>query len=629
MTYILGISALYHDSAACLIKGEKIIAAAQEERFTRKKQDAAFPKEAIKYCLEEAGITLDEVSHFGFYDKPFLKFERLLETYLSETPRGFASFMMAIPVWLKEKLFLKDTLIKEFADLYDVKKEDKKAFKALKEKIASKLLFAEHHQSHASSAFYPSPFKDAAIINMDGVGEWVTTSIMKGNKNEMKVLKEVHFPHSIGLLYSAFTYYTGFKVNSGEYKLMGLAPYGQPKYAKIIKDNLLDIKSDGSFKLRMKYFNYTTGLTMTSKKFHDLFGRAPRKAETEISQFEMDMAASIQQVTEEIVIKLAKTAKKLTKSKNLCLSGGVALNCVANGKILKEKIFENIFIQPASGDAGGALGVAFSIYYQHLKNKRTTFENGKDNMQGSYLGVQCKNDQIQEYLDSVGAKYKKVKDKDELAQILAKEIADEKVIGWHQGRMEFGPRALGSRSIIGDPRSEKMQKIMNLKIKYRESFRPFAPAVLREDITKYFDIEDVDSPYMLMVAPINEKIKVKGSEEKQAKLFGIDKLNIKRSKLPAITHVDYSARLQTIHEDTNPRFHALISEFKKLTKCSVLINTSFNVRGEPIVCSSEDSYKCFMRTGMDVLAIEDFVLFKADQPKFEDGQDWQNEYELD
>jgi carbamoyltransferase len=410
---------------------------------------------------------------------------------------------------------------------------------------------------------------------------------------------------------------------------MGLAPYGQPKYAKIIKDNLLDIKSDGSFKLRMKYFNYTTGLTMTSKKFHDLFGRAPRKAETEISQFEMDMAASIQQVTEEIVIKLAKTAKKLTKSKNLCLSGGVALNCVANGKILKEKIFENIFIQPASGDAGGALGVAFSIYYQHLKNKRTTFENGKDNMQGSYLGVQCKNDQIQEYLDSVGAKYKKVKDKDELAQILAKEIADEKVIGWHQGRMEFGPRALGSRSIIGDPRSEKMQKIMNLKIKYRESFRPFAPAVLREDITKYFDIEDVDSPYMLMVAPINEKIKVKGSEEKQAKLFGIDKLNIKRSKLPAITHVDYSARLQTIHEDTNPRFHALISEFKKLTKCSVLINTSFNVRGEPIVCSSEDSYKCFMRTGMDVLAIEDFVLFKADQPKFEDGQDWQNEYELD
>jgi carbamoyltransferase len=634
MTYILGISAFYHDSAACLIKDEKIIAAAQEERFTRKKHDPAFPKEAIKYCLKEAGITLDEVEHLGFYDKPFLKFERLLETYLTETPRGFKSFLMAIPVWLKEKLFLKDTLIKEFTNLQadldsKINKEDKKQFKSLKEKMASKLLFAEHHQSHAASCFYPSPFKDAAIINMDGVGEWVTTSIMHGKENNMEVLKEIHFPHSIGLLYSAFTYYTGFKVNSGEYKLMGLAPYGTPKYAKLIKDNLLDLKADGSFKLRMRYFNYTTGLTMTSKKFHDLFGREPRKAETEISQFEMDIAASIQKVTEEIVIKLAKTAKKITKSNNLCLSGGVALNCVANGKILKEKIFDNIFIQPASGDAGGALGVAFSIYYQHLKNKRTTFKNGKDNMQGSYLGIKSDNKEVQEYLDSVGAKYKKVKSKKELTEILAKELAKEKVLGWHQGRMEFGPRALGARSIIGDPRSENMQKTMNLKIKYRESFRPFAPAVLRSDITNYFDIDDVDSPYMLMVAPINNKIKVKGSEEKQKKLFGIDKLNIKRSKLPAITHVDYSARLQTIHEDTNPRFHALITEFKKETGCGVLINTSFNVRGEPIVCSPEDSYKCFMRTGMDVLAIEDFILFKEDQPSFDDREDWQSEYELD
>ena len=634
MTYILGISAFYHDSAACLIKDEKIIAAAQEERFTRKKHDPAFPKEAIKYCLKEAGITLNEVEHLGFYDKPFLKFERLLETYLTETPRGFKSFLMAIPVWLKEKLFLKDTLIKEFSNLQSeldskINKEDKKQFKELKEKIANKLLFAEHHQSHAASAFYPSPFKDAAIINMDGVGEWVTTSIMHGKENNMEVLKEIHFPHSIGLLYSAFTYYTGFKVNSGEYKLMGLAPYGTPKYAKLIKDNLLDLKPDGSFKLRMRYFNYTTGLTMTSKKFHKLFGREPRAPETDISQFEMDIAASIQKVTEEIVIKLAKTAKKITKSKNLCLSGGVALNCVANGKILKEKIFDNIFIQPASGDAGGALGVAFSIYYQHLKNKRTTFKNGKDNMQGSYLGIKSDNKEIKEYLDSVGAKYKKVQNKEELSKILAKELANKKVIGWHQGKMEFGPRALGARSIIGDPRSEKMQKTMNLKIKYRESFRPFAPAVLRSDITNYFDIDDVDSPYMLMVAPINNKIKVKGSEEKQKKLFGIDKLNIKRSKLPAITHVDYSARLQTIHEDTNPRFHALITEFKKETGCGVLINTSFNVRGEPIVCSPEDSYKCFMRTGMDVLAIEDFVLFKEDQPKFDDKEDWQSEYELD
>ena len=633
MTYILGISALYHDSAACLIKGEKIIAAAQEERFTRKKHDSAFPAKAVEYCLKEAGISLKDVEYLGFYDKPFLKFERLLETYLTETPRGFASFVMAIPVWLKEKLFLKDTLIKEFAniecELSGTDKSDKKSFKLLKEEVAKKLLFAEHHQSHAGSAFFPSPFKTAAIINMDGVGEWVTTSIMHGQDNDIKVLKEVHFPHSIGLLYSAFTYYTGFKVNSGEYKLMGLAPYGQPKYAKLIKDNLIDIKDDGSFKLDMKYFNYTTGLTMTSKKFHDLFGSEPRKSETQISQFEMDLAASIQQVTEEIVIKLAKTAKKLTGSDNLCLSGGVALNCVANGKILQENIFENVFIQPASGDAGGAMGVAFNIYYQHLKNERKCFEAGVDNLQGSYLGVKSTNEEVKEYLDSVGAKYVQIEDKIEYSKVVAQEIANEKVIGWHQGRMEFGPRALGGRSIIGDPRSENMQKIMNLKIKYRESFRPFAPAVLREDVTKYFDIKDVDSPYMLIVAPVHGDIVEKNSVKEQGKLFGIEKLNVKRSKLPSITHVDYSARIQTVHHDTNPRFYDLISEFKKQTGCSVLINTSFNVRGEPIVCTPEDSYKCFMRTQMDVLAIEDFVLYKADQPDFSDQQDWQKEYELD
>lgn len=633
MTYILGISALYHDSAACLIKGEEIVAAAQEERFTRKKHDSAFPKEAVKYCLKEAGITLDDVEYLGFYDKPFLKFERLLETYLTETPRGFASFMMAIPVWLKEKLFLKDTLIKEFADLQcdlaNIDKEDKKQVKEIKEQITTKLLFSEHHQSHAGSAFFPSPFKDAAIINMDGVGEWVTTSIMHGVDNDIKVLKEIYFPHSIGLLYSAFTYYTGFKVNSGEYKLMGLAPYGNPKYAKLIKDNLIDIKEDGSFKLRMRYFNYTTGLTMTSKKFHDLFGSEPRKAETEISQFEMDIAASIQAVTEEIVIKLAKTAKKITGSNNLCLSGGVALNCVANGKILQENIFENIFIQPASGDAGGAMGVAFNIYYQHLKNERKCYETGKDNINGSYLGVKSTNEEVKSYLDSVGAKYMQISDQKEYSKVVAKEIASEKVIGWHQGRMEFGPRALGGRSIIGDPRSEKMQKIMNLKIKYRESFRPFAPAVLREDVTKYFDIKDVDSPYMLIVAPVHGDLVEKDSVKQQEELFGIDKLNVKRSKLPSITHVDYSARIQTVHKDTNPRFYDLINEFKKQTKCSVLINTSFNVRGEPIVCTPQDSYKCFMRTEMDVLAIEDFVLYKEDQPDFSDQQDWQKEYELD
>jgi carbamoyltransferase len=630
MTYILGISAFYHDSAAALIKGEKIIAAAQEERFTRKKHDAAFPKNAVKYCLNEAGITIDQITHIAFYDKPFIKFERLLETYLTEAPRGFKSFAMAVPVWLKEKLFLKDSLIKEFAGIEQELKNitDKAAIKKLKAAITEKLLFADHHQSHGASSFFPSPFEDAAVLTMDGVGEWVTTSIAHGQGNELKVLKKIHFPHSIGLLYSALTYYCGFKVNSGEYKLMGLAPYGQPVYAEIIKENLIDIKEDGSYKLDMRYFNYTVGLTMTNKKFDKLFNRPARKAETEISQFEMDMAASIQAVTEEIIIKLARTAQKITGSKNLCLAGGVALNCVGNGKILRANIFENIFIQPASGDAGGALGSAFAAYYQHLKNPRTSFKSGQDNMQGSYLGKKYSNAEVKEYLDSIGAVYIEVENEDNFAKILARELSDQKVIGWHQGRMEFGPRALGGRSIIGDPRNIEMQKIMNLKIKYRESFRPFAPAVLREDLTKYFDIKDVDSPYMLIVAPINENIRIELTAE-QEKLFGIDKLNIKRSSLPAITHVDYSARIQTIHQETNPRFYNLIKEFRDLTGCSVIINTSFNVRGEPIVCSPEDSYKCFMRTGMDVLAVENFILYKPDQPDFGSDTDWQKEYELD
>ena len=633
MTYILGISAFYHDSAACLIKDEKIIAAVQEERFTRKKHDSSFPKEAIKYCLKEAAISLEQVDYLAFYDKPFLKFERLLETYLTETPRGFTSFVMAVPLWLKEKLFLKDTLIKNFVALEkevnsSFKNTDKKKISELKTKISNKLLFSEHHQSHGASAFFPSPFEDSAVLNMDGVGEWVTTSIAYGKENQIEFLKEIHFPHSIGLLYSAFTYYTGFKVNSGEYKLMGLAPYGEPKYVDLIKNNLIDIKEDGSFRLDMSYFNYTTGLTMTSKKFHKLFGQEPRKSESQLTQFHMNIAASIQAVTEEIVLKLARTAQKITGSKNLCLSGGVALNCVANGKILRENIFENIFIQPASGDAGGALGVAFVAYYQHLNNPRTTYKLGKDNMNGSYLGVEYLDDEVQKYLDSVGAKYKKINNREEYSKIIANEIANEKVIGWHQGKMEFGPRALGARSIIGDARSEKMQKIMNLKIKYRESFRPFAPAVLRQDLTKYFDIKDVDSPYMLIVAPIKEEIRKKMTSE-QEKLFGVEKLNVVRSLIPAITHVDYSGRIQTIHQETNPRFYDLIIKFKEITGSSVLINTSFNVRGEPIVCSPEDSYKCFMRTEMDILAIENFILYKQDQSNFNDKQDWQNEYELD
>jgi len=607
--YILGISAFFHDSAACLIKDEEIIAAAQEERFTRKKHDESFPRNAINYVLSEAGITIDQVDHIAYFEKPFLKFERLIETYLAEAPRGFKSFVTSIPVWLKHKLFLKDTLIKE-----------------LGAKAESKLLFCEHHQSHAASCFFPSPFRDAAILTMDGVGEWASTSIAHGVDNQITFLKELHFPHSLGLLYSALTYFLGFKVNSGEYKVMGLAPYGEPVYVDLIKKHLVDIKEDGSFRLNMDYFNYTVGLTMTNDKFARIFGRKARKSESELTQFEMDMARSLQEVTEEIMIKLARTAQKITGSKNLVMAGGVALNCVGNGKILREKIFENIWIQPAAGDAGGALGAAQSAYYQ-LNQPRNCYKNGRDSIKGSYLGKKFSNEEVKDYLDSVGAKYLRVDSEEQLINLVSEALANEKVVGWHQGRMEFGPRALGGRSIIGDARSEKMQSVMNLKIKYRESFRPFAPAVLNEKVSEYFEIES-DSPYMLMVAPVNKKL-IKEMTPEQEKLFGIEKLNIARSTIPAVTHVDYSARIQTVHQETNPRFYNLIKKFEEKTGSAVLINTSFNVRGEPIVYDPQDSYKCFMRTEMDVLTIEDFILYKEDQPDFSDQEDWQKVYELD
>ncbi len=627
MTYVLGISAFYHDSGVALIKDDKIISAIQEERLTRKKHDSSFPINGIKYCLEEANIKLEDVDFIGFYDKPFLKFERLIETYLSEAPRGFQSFLMAIPVWLKEKLFLKDTLIKEFSNIQLNGNNDKNTIKLVKSSIEKKLLFGEHHQSHASSCFYPSPFFESAILTMDGVGEWTTTAIAHGIGNKIKFLQEIHFPHSLGLFYSAITYFAGFKVNSGEYKVMGLAPYGEPKYVDLMKQNLIDIKEDGSFRLNMKYFNYTHGLTMTNENFNKLFNRKPRKSESEITQFEMDLASSLQIITEEIVIKLAKTAKKITGAKNLTLAGGVALNCVANGVLLREKIFENIWVQPASGDAGGALGVAMAIYFDHL-NKPRDADEISDNMQGSYLGKAYSDEEVKQYLDSINAKYLYLPNQVEYCQKIAQYLADQKIIGWHQGRTEFGPRALGARSIIGDPRSNKMQSQMNLKIKFRESFRPFAPAILREKISEYFEIDDIDSPYMLMVAPVKKDQRILMTKEQQ-QLFGIEKLNIARSKIPAVTHIDYSARIQTVDGKFNKKFYNLLKEFDKLTNCPILINTSFNVRGEPIVCSPQDSYRCFMRTEIDVLAIENFILLKADQPKFLDDLDWQKTYELD
>jgi len=613
MVYILGISAFYHDSAACLIKDGEIIAAAQEERFTRKKFDSDFPLNAIKYCIEQAKINFNEINFIGFYDKPFLKFERLLETYLEEAPFGFKSFAMAIPVWLKEKLFLKYELIDKLSKIQVGKNTSKRILKKTKREIEAKLLFGEHHGSHASSCFYPSPFEEAAILTLDGVGEWVTTSIAYGKKNTITFLKEIHFPHSLGLLYSAITYFTGFKVNSGEYKVMGLAPYGEPKYVSLIKEKLIDIKDDGSFRLDMSYFNYTTGLTMTSKKMDRLFNRLPRRPESEITQFEMDLARSIQEITEEIVIKLAKTLKKITNSDNLVMAGGVALNCVANGKLQKEKIFKKIWIQPASGDAGGALGVAMSIFYDHLKTERFVRKDN-DSMKGCFLGKEYSNSEIKEYLDKVGAKYIWPNETKEFNRIIADSLNHGEVVGWHQGRMEFGPRALGARSIIGDARNPKMQRLMNLKIKYRESFRPFAPVVLREKITNYFEIPDIDSPYMLLTAPVKKSLRKKISK-KESKFDGIKKLNIIRSEIPAVTHVDYSARIQTVSSDSNPKFYDLIKEFENQTGTSILINTSFNVRGEPIVCSPEESYKCFMKTEMDLLAIGEFILFKKDQKK--------------
>lgn len=616
--YILGLSAFYHDSAAALIKDSEIIAAAQEERFTRKKQDSGFPLEAVKYCLKEAGIKLCDVDHIVFYDKPFLKFERLLETYIAEAPKGFKSFAMAIPMWLKEKLFLKDTLIKDFVNIDE--SVDKKA-------VAEKLKFSEHHLSHAGSAFYPSPFQEAAVLTIDGVGEWTTTSLCYGDGSKLNILKEMKFPHSLGLLYSAFTYYTGFKVNSGEYKVMGLAPYGEPVYVDKIKEHLIDIKEDGSFKLNMDYFNYTTGLTMTNEKFHDLFGGAPREQESTLTQREMDLARSVQEVTEEVMIKLAKHAREVTGSKNLCLAGGVALNCVGNGVILKENIFDNIWIQPAAGDAGGALGAALSYYYYELGNERTVDKNVQDSMKGSYLGPRSSNDEIVKYFDSVGAVYHKLETDEEVYDKASDSLADEKVIGWHQGRMEFGPRALGGRSIIGDARSKKMQSVMNLKIKYRESFRPFAPSVLAERVSDYFKM-DCESPYMLLVTDVSDNIKYEMTED-QKKLFGIEKLNIPRSEIPSITHVDYSARIQTVHKETNPRYWNLIKKFEEKTGCGVVVNTSFNVRGEPIVCTPSDSYRCFMRTEMDVLVVENFILYKEEQPEFKDTGNWKEEFELD
>jgi len=595
---ILGISAYYHDAAACLVIDGKIIAAVQEERFTRIKHDSSFPNHAISYCLKEAGISAKDLDHIVFYDKPFLKFERLLETYLAFAPRGFKSFATSLPVWLKDKLFQKSVITKAMTDLWgkDIH-------------WGERLLFSEHHLSHAASVFFPSPFEEAAVLTMDGVGEWTTTSLAIGKGNNLEVIKEIHFPHSLGLLYSAFTYYTGFKVNSGEYKVMGLAPYGVPRYADLIKEHLIDIKDDGSFHLDMTYFDYCTNLKMTNRKFDALFGGPPRTPETDLTQREMDLAASIQSVTEEVVIKLARDIAKTTGQKKLCLAGGVALNCVANGKLLKEKIFEQIWIQPAAGDAGGALGAALGAYYLHAKKPRAQ-SHGLDEMSGSYLGPAYTQDEIEQRLDVLGAKFDVLNDED-LINTTAKMLASGKAVGWHQGRMEFGPRALGGRSILADPRSPTIQKQLNLKVKYRESFRPFAPSVLRADVSKWFDL-DVDSPYMLLVASVLPDKQIAMTQEEKS-LFGIDKLNIPRSEIPAVTHVDYSARVQTVYQATNPKYFSLITRFKEITGCPVLVNTSFNVRGEPIVESPDDAFKCLMGTDIDLLVIGNCILEKKNQ----------------
>ena len=611
---IIGISAYYHDSAAALVQDGNIVAAAQEERFTRKKHDPAFPAQAIKYCLEEAGLTLGDVDYVIFYDKPFIKFERLLETYLSYAPRGFRSFLAAMPVWLQEKLFLKQQLRDELSDLSGIDKKE-----------LPQILFNEHHRSHAASAFFPSPYQKAAVLCLDGVGEWATSSVWLGENNRLRSLWDIEFPHSLGLLYSAFTYYTGFKVNSGEYKLMGLAPYGEPKYAQLIMDKLIDIKADGTFRLDMSYFDYAAGLTMTNRKFADLFGGPRREPESEVSQKEMDLARSVQLVTEEIILKLAANIHKELDVDYLCLAGGVALNCVANGRILRESPFEDIWIQPAAGDAGGALGAALSVWHEYLGQERTA-DDSQDSMAGSYLGCNFSNNQITESLDKLGANYRQLEDKTLFSE-LAVLLSQDNVIGWFSGRMEFGPRALGGRSILGDPRSTKMQSTMNLRIKYRESFRPFAPAVKAESVAEWFEI-DRPSPYMLLVADVKEDKRIQMTDAEQS-LFGIDKLNISRSEIPAVTHVDYSARIQTIHEETNPRFYQLISAFEEVTGCPVLINTSFNVRGEPIVQSPQDAYRCFMRTEMDYLVLENVLLKKSDQLPLEKDESWKQTFELD
>ena len=609
---ILGISAFYHDSAASLLQDGQIIAAAQEERFSRVKHDSSFPRNAILYCLDEGGISPEDIDFIVFYEKPFLKFERLLETYLAFAPKGFKSFSKSMPLWIKDKLFQKRKIEMELEHLLGQNKN-------LKEKI----LFSEHHLSHAASAFFPSPFQRAAILTLDGVGEWTTTSYALGNGNHLTVRKEIHFPHSLGLLYSAFTYYAGFKVNSGEYKLMGLAPYGEPKYSKKIKENLISIRDDGSFRLDMSFFDYCTGLTMTSSKFNKLFGGSPRLPESEITQKEMDLAASIQKVTEEIILKLAKSIRSETGEKNLCLAGGVALNCVANGILVKEKIFDNIWIQPAAGDAGGSLGAALAVWYLKFKKDRK-INTDLDSMKGSLLGPNFLKNDIEKILNKAGAVFHKLND-EEIIHKTVEALISNKAVGWMQGRMEFGPRALGNRSIIADPRSPKMQKQLNIKVKYRESFRPFAPSVLIEDAKDWFDIEN--SPYMLLVGKVAKKKQI-AIQETEEKLFGIDKLNIQRSTIPAVTHVDSSARIQTVHRDTNSKYHNLIKCFKDRTGCPVLVNTSFNIRGEPIVCNAFDAYKCFMGTDLDLLVIENFILYK-DQQKLSKEQNYKDLYELD
>ena len=608
---ILGLSAYYHDAAAALVVDGRIEHAAQEERFTRKKHDSAFPHGAVRSCLEASGIRPADIDVVAFYDKPFLKFERLLETYLAFAPRGFASFRRALPLWLKEKLFQKSLLVKELKTVAPAVDWE------------SKLLFSEHHLSHAASAFFPSPFERAAVLTMDGVGEWTTTSLALGNGNGLEVIREIHFPHSLGLLYSAFTYYTGFKVNSGEYKVMGLAPYGEPRYADLIRQKLVDIKEDGSFRLDLDYFDYCTGLTMTNAHFDALFGGPPRRPEAPLTQREMDLAASVQAVTEEIVLKLAHAIGRETGERNLCLAGGVALNCVANGHVLRDGRFDEIWIQPAAGDAGGAVGAALATYY--LASGAARPNGAKDSMRGSYLGPSYSEEDVVARLKSVGARYQLMSE-ESLVYEVARALADEQAVGWFQGRMEFGPRALGARSILGDARSPTMQKILNLKVKYRESFRPFAPAVLREHVADWFEL-DRDSPYMLLVAGVTPERR-RSMTEDERKLWGIDQLNVVRSDIPAVTHVDYSARIQTVHPETNPKFHRLLSEFQRLTGCPVLVNTSFNVRGEPIVCTPEDAFRCFMGTDIDVLAIGNCLLRKAEQdPALR--QNYEHKFELD